>query len=51
MKLITEHIGEIIIALSIFALLTIAVMLLKDPMTNFFTGIAEKVLITDPAAP
>lgn len=39
MKLISEHLGEIIVALVGVALLIGAVVVFEDPLKNFFTNI------------
>lgn len=41
MKLISEHLGEIIVALAGVALLVTAVVLFKGNLADFFEGIIE----------
>lgn len=43
MKLISEHLGEIIVALAGVALLISAIVLFKAPVGDFFTSITEKL--------
>ena len=43
MKLISEHLGEIIVALAGVALLIGAVVIFKDDLSGFFKGIVQKL--------
>lgn len=43
MKLISEHLGEIIVALAGVALLISAIVLFKAPLGEFFTSIVTKL--------
>lgn len=43
MKLISEHLGEIIVALAGVALLVTAVVIFKDDLGGFFNGIVDKL--------
>ena len=43
MKLIAEHLGEIIVALAGVALLVLACTVFKAPISDFFEGIVEKL--------
>ena len=43
MKLISEHLGEIIVALAGVALLVTAVVVFKDDLGTFFNGIVDKL--------
>lgn len=43
MKLISEHLGEIIVALAGVALLVTAIVLFEAPIGDFFDGIISKL--------
>ena len=43
MKLISEHLGEIVVALAGVALLITAITLFKAPLTQFFSDCVTKI--------